>query len=58
VDHDHAVAYVATAEKAASDGDRAAVVTALRKAGEWAFGVAVQIGTTVAAAVIKASIGV
>ena len=58
VDHDHAVAYVATAEKAAMDGDRAAVVTALRKAGEWAFGVAVQIGTTVAAAVIKASIGV
>ena len=58
MDHDLVVANVATAEKAALDGDRAGVVTALRKAGEWAFGVAVQIGTTVAAAVIKASIGV
>jgi hypothetical protein len=58
VDQDLAVANVAVAEKAAGEGNRAAVIGALSKAGNWVLSVATQIGTTLAAEVIKASMGI
>lgn len=51
------VAVLTDAEEKAKAGDAPGVVVALKKAGSWAAGVASQIGVQVAAAAIKASVG-
>jgi hypothetical protein len=55
--HDVEVAAIAEAQLAAEAGDKDTTLGSLRKASKWALGVATTIGTTVAAAVIKAAIG-
>ena len=57
VEHYQALTEVATAEKAAREGNRSAVISALGKAGSWVLSAATQIGATLAAEVIKASMG-
>ncbi len=56
-EHDLAIAEVARAELAAKDQDGPKALERLAAAGKWAFEVASKIGTTVAAAAIKAAIG-
>jgi hypothetical protein len=57
IEHYQALTEVATAEKAAREGNRSAVISALGKAGKWALSTATEIGTTLAAQVIKAAMG-
>lgn len=57
VEQDLVVADVAKAERAATQGDRAGVLKALSKVGQWALDAATQIGTTLAAEVIRAATG-
>ena len=54
---DEAVAEVSKAQAAAAEGDGPGVMRHLRQAGKWALDGATAIGTAVAAAAIKASIG-
>jgi hypothetical protein len=56
-EHDIAVAEIASAEVAAKNGDGPSAISHLAKAGQWALDVAKSIGTTVAVAAIKASLG-
>lgn len=61
VEQDQAVGALATAEQAAGEGDRTALVNALktlRKAGGWVLSVAKEIGVSLAAEVIKSSLGI
>lgn len=57
-DHDIATAEVAKASKAAKEGDESRVIASLRSAGAWAFDVATKVGTTLAAAALKESLGI
>jgi len=57
VDQDLVVASVAEAQRAATEGDRAGVIHALRKAGSWALSVATEVGAEIAAKVIGSAIG-
>jgi hypothetical protein len=56
-EHDEAVGEIAKAERAAKDGNGPKALEKLSAAGKWAFDVATKIGTTVAAAAIKFSLG-
>ncbi|TCM35130.1 hypothetical protein EV648_12523 [Kribbella sp. VKM Ac-2568] len=56
-EEDMAVAEVAQAEVAAAAGDTATVERHLAKAGKWALSTATAIGVALAAAAIKAAIG-
>jgi hypothetical protein len=55
--HDEAVAEVGKALKEAKAGDGSKVLGHLKAAGKWAFDMATQIGTRVAAEVIKKAMG-
>ena len=55
---DEAVAEVSKAQAAALEGDGAGAMRHLRQAGKWALDGATAIGTAVAAAAIKASLGI
>ncbi|MCA2212810.1 hypothetical protein [Jidongwangia harbinensis] len=55
--HDVAIAEVAQAQIAAAAGDRDSVRDHLAKAGKWALAAATAVGTTLAAAAIKAATG-
>jgi uncharacterized protein YjbI with pentapeptide repeats len=57
IEQDTAVGEIAHAEAAAKNGDGPGVLKHLKKAGKWTFDVARDIGTDVAAEVIKKSIG-
>jgi hypothetical protein len=57
IHHDVAIGEVATAEKAAKSGDGMTALKHLKRAGQWALDTATDIGTEVAAAAIKASLG-
>ncbi|WFE60045.1 hypothetical protein [Micromonospora sp. WMMD712] len=57
-EHDESVAEVSKAQLAASAGDGPRAMTHLRQAGKWALSGATAIGTTVAAAAIKAALGI
>jgi hypothetical protein len=56
-EHDTAVGAVAAAETAAKQGDGPTVIQHLKSAGKWALDTATKIGTTVASAALKASLG-
>lgn len=56
-EHDAAVGAVAAAETAAKKGDGPTAMQYLKAAGKWALDTATKIGTTVASAAIKASLG-
>lgn len=56
-EHDAAVGAVAAAETAAKKGDGATAMQHLKSAGKWALDTATKIGTAVASAAIKASLG-
>ncbi|MFJ6168397.1 hypothetical protein ACIQH6_24990 [Micromonospora orduensis] len=56
-EQDEAVAEINKAQAAASDGDGPRALEHLQKAGKWALAAATTIGTTVAAAAIKSSLG-
>ncbi|WP_295792053.1 hypothetical protein [Mucilaginibacter sp.] len=53
-----AIANVASAEEASKQGDGSRTMQFLAKAGNWALDTATKIGVTLAAAVLKDSIGV
>ena len=55
--HYVAVGEVAAAEQAAQSGDQPAALDHLKKAGKWALEVATKIGSEVASAALKASLG-
>lgn len=57
LEHDTAVGEIAAAETAAKDNDGPKALEHLKKAGKWAFSVAENIGTTIAAEVLKKAIG-
>jgi hypothetical protein len=57
-EHDVAVGAIAEAETAAKKGHAPKVLESLAKAGKWALDMATQIGTPVAIAAIKASLGI
>jgi hypothetical protein len=52
-----AIDNIDAAEKAAQEGDGSAALRFLKAAGKWAFEAATEIGTEVAAAAIKSSLG-
>ena len=56
-EHDVAVAEVAQAEVAAGEGDGPRALEHLARAGRWALDAATAVGTTVAAAAVKVSLG-
>jgi hypothetical protein len=56
-EHDEQIGAIASAEKAAIEGDRSKVVENLKKLGKWTFDVATRIGTTLLASVIKEAAG-
>jgi hypothetical protein len=56
-DQDLIVADIVQAKKAAEAKDGSKVLTFLKSAGQWGFGVATDIGATLAAEVIKKSMG-
>jgi hypothetical protein len=56
-EHDVAVAEVALAEMAASDGDGAGVLAHLKKAGRWSFDVATDVGVALTAELMKRAAG-
>lgn len=56
-EHDAALGHVASAETAADSGDGVKVLEHLKMAGRWALDVASNIGARVAAAAIKAAMG-
>lgn len=58
IEHDQALASVASAEAAAKQSDGPATLKHLKSAGKWAFDVATKIGTTVAAKAIQNAIGI
>jgi hypothetical protein len=55
---DETVAEVSKAQRAAAAGDGPSVMQHLQKAGRWALDAASAIGTTLAAAAIKAAMGI
>jgi hypothetical protein len=57
-EHEIAIGAVAAAEAAAKRGNGAKTLEYLKKAGSWAFDVATKIGTDMAAAALKSSMGV
>jgi hypothetical protein len=56
-DEDAAVAEVGAAAAAAEKGDRAKALEHLSRAGKWAWSAATMIGTALAAAALKAAMG-
>jgi hypothetical protein len=56
-EHDEAIGAIASAEKAAKEGDGPGVLTYLASAGKWALDVATKIGVSVATEALKKSIG-
>jgi hypothetical protein len=56
-EHDIAVSEIAKAEQASRSGNGAKAIEHLKSAGNWALDAATKIGTTVAAEVIKKSMG-
>ncbi len=56
VDHDIALSAVASAEKAAREGDKSGVVSNLKKAGSWALGIAQKLALSAAEDAIKQSL--
>ena len=56
-EHDLATAEVASAQLAAEKGDGPGALQFLTRAGKWALGVATTIGTPLAAAALKAALG-
>lgn len=56
--HDLAIAEIVQARSAAEEGDGPTALQRLASAGKWAFEVATKIGTTVAAAALKTSLGI
>jgi len=56
-EHEIAIGAIAAAEAAAKHGDGAKTLEYLKKAGSWAFDVATKIGTDIAAAAMKSSMG-
>jgi NTP pyrophosphatase (non-canonical NTP hydrolase) len=52
-----AIVYIAEAEAAAIEGKGAKAMAALSKTGKWAFDMATKIGTDIAAAALKSSLG-
>jgi hypothetical protein len=52
-EHDLALGEVAAAEKAAKEGDSDGALRHLKQAGQWALGVATEIGVPVATAALK-----
>lgn len=57
-EQDASIGQLALAESAATQGDGPGVLARLAEAGKWALDVATKIGTTVAAAAIKSSLGI
>jgi len=57
-EHDLAVGAVANAEIAAKNGDGPAVLKHLKTAGKWSLSCAEKIGTGVAVAALKTSLGI
>jgi hypothetical protein len=56
-ERDVAVGALASAEEAAKHGDKSKLLEHLKTAGKWTFDVAVKIGTTLAASVLKGVLG-
>ncbi|MBI1333370.1 MAG: hypothetical protein GC165_10880 [Armatimonadetes bacterium] len=56
VEHDHAVAELASAEKATREGDAPTALGHLKNAGQWALEVAEKIGVPLVLEVLKKSI--
>ncbi len=56
-EHDVATGQIAEAEQCAKEGNQKGVVSHLKKAGAWALDIATKVGVDVAAAAIKASLG-
>jgi hypothetical protein len=56
-EHDLAVGEIAAAEAAAKQGDTEGTLRHLKQAGEWALGVATEIGVPVATAALKSLLG-
>jgi len=57
-DHDMAIGAIAAASTAAKQGNGAKALEYLKKAGTWALDVATKIGTDIAAAALKSSMGI
>ena len=57
-EHDAAVGEIASAQVAAKAGDGPKAMSHLAKAGKWALDVAKKIGTGLAVAALKASLGI
>jgi hypothetical protein len=57
-EHEMAIGAVAAAEADAKGGDGPNALEYLKKAGSWAFDVATKIGTDIAAAALKSSMGI
>jgi len=57
-EEDEAVAEISKARAAASEGDGPRAIQHLRQAGKWALEGATAIGTSIAAAAIKAALGI
>jgi hypothetical protein len=55
---DISIGYIAQAEDSAKKGDGPTTIQYLAKAGKWAFNIATNIGTTIAAAALKAALGI
>jgi len=53
----HSLTALAEAEEAAKSGDKSALLSKLKAAGDWALDVATKIGVTVAAKAIEVAIG-
>ncbi len=58
VEQDAVVAAVGQAKLAAAEGDEAATLSHLKRAGHWAGGAATAIGAGVAAGAIRAALGI
>jgi hypothetical protein len=56
IEHDQAVASIGAAESSAKKHDGAGALENLKSAGKWAFDVATNIGTSVAAKAIQTAI--
>ncbi|MCP3717061.1 hypothetical protein [Paraburkholderia sp. CNPSo 3281] len=56
-DNDEAIGQVASAEKAAKNGDKQGAIEHLKEAGAWAFEVAKKIGVEVAVSALKRALG-
>jgi hypothetical protein len=58
IEHDQALASVASAEAAAKQSDGPTTLKHLKSAGKWALDTATKIGTTVAAKAIQSALGI